>query len=156
MNLRSVLLSVGCFAAVACHKRHLLANICLLAALAGCTHFDRATIGARETNESFTRFDSFPVPGGSRLDMDRTLVLGSDTGWTGRLTYFTNISPATIYEFYLAEMPLVGWREVMTVRSATSHLVFESSDRTVTIAIEPGLQLVSGTRVDINVVPGGR
>ncbi len=136
-------------------KVHLLLIVCLIVALTGCTASNQTSIRSPDSHNSFTSFDNFPLPDGSRLDMERTLVLGTDVSWTGRLTFFTSNEPAKVYEFYLTEMPRAGWREIMTVRSAASHLVFDSPNRTATIAIEPGLWPTLETRVDINVVPGG-
>lgn len=137
-----------------CGKAHLFLIVFLIVALTGCTPSNQTSIRSPDSHSSFTSFDNFPVPDGSRLDMERTLVLGTDVSWTGRLTFFTSNEPAKVYEFYLTEMPRAGWREIMTARSAASHLVFDSPNRTVTIAIEPGLWPSLETRVDINVVPG--
>jgi hypothetical protein len=103
----------------------------------------------------FTKFSDIPMPANNTIDLDRSLILGGDQQWTGRLVINSGSSVADMYEFYRREMPNFGWQEVTTVRAANSVLVFQQGPRVATIQIAPNRGLLGGATVDMTMAPRG-
>jgi hypothetical protein len=101
------------------------------------------------------------LPPGYKIDADRTMVLGSDRNWTGRLSYSTSTDADEVFDFLRREMPSFGWTETTAMRSDVSLLTFvsEATNRVATVHIQRG-SLLGSTRVDMVVAtrdaPGGR
>jgi hypothetical protein len=96
------------------------------------------------------------LPAGYKVDLDRTIIFGTDESWTGRLSYTTSTSADAVFDFLHAEMPNFGWAEVTAMRSDPSVMTFTSAatNRTaiMTIARAPTL---GSTRVEMVVSPNG-
>ena len=84
---------------------------------------------------SFAKFKDIPIPDGSVMDMNNTVIFGSDDEWFGRLSLVPNISHAETFDFFRYEMPNLNWQEITNVRSTSSVLSYEKDQRIVTIQI---------------------
>jgi hypothetical protein len=139
-----------------------LAVVALVLGACGLTG-QTASTGAQSSGGSgnatpgpgFTRFTDIPMPANNSIDLDRSLILGTDQQWTGRLVINSGSNVADMYEFYRREMPNFGWSEVTTVRAANSVLVFQQNARVVTIQITPTRGLTGGSTVDLTMAPRG-
>lgn len=90
-----------------------------------------------------------PVPEGSVLDTQLSLVLGRGGRWTGRLVLRVNIPPAQTSSIYLNEMPAFGWNPLFSIQEGFGLSTFERGDRVASVRVEPlGLR---GSRVSITV-----
>jgi hypothetical protein len=103
---------------------------------------------------SFAQFTDIPLPAGNTIDMDRTLVLGGESGWTGRLSIGVSSRVGEMYDFFRREMPKFGWTEITSARSATSFLTYQRDSRVATVQIAPARLL--GSAIDITVAPRGQ
>jgi hypothetical protein len=102
---------------------------------------------------TFGQFSDIPVPSGANMDLDRTLILGGGDSWMGRLSYSTRQSVGEMFDFHKAEMMRFGWQELASLRSATSVLTYQRSERVATVQIRPATIL--GAVVDFTVAPQG-
>ena len=84
---------------------------------------------------SFAKFKDIPIPDGSVMDMNNTVIFGSDDQWFGRLSLIPNLSHAETFDFFRYEMPNLNWKEITNVRSTSSVLSYEKENRVVTIQI---------------------
>ena len=84
---------------------------------------------------SFAKFKDIPIPDGSVMDMNNTVIFGSDDEWFGRLSLVPNLSHAETFDFFRYEMPNLNWKEITNVRSTSSVLSYEKENRVVTIQI---------------------
>ncbi len=84
---------------------------------------------------SFAKFKDIPIPDGSVMDMNNTVIFGSDDEWFGRLSLIPNLSHAETFDFFRYEMPNLNWKEITNVRSTSSVLSYEKENRVVTIQI---------------------
>lgn len=105
------------------------------------------------TYPSFAQFTDLPMPSNASLDLERSIVFGSEDAWTGRLVLKAGASPAEMYDFYLREMPNFGWVKVTVVRAGTSILVYDRESRVATIKILDGT--LGSAEVDVTVSPKG-
>jgi hypothetical protein len=119
---------------------------------AGVTPTSGATAKAMET-AGVARFSDVAVPPGARMDLERTLLLGAQETWTGRLYLDTSQSVNELFEFYRRTMPTFGWTELTVIRAATSILTFVREERVATVQI--GRSGLLGSSVSITVAPKG-
>ena len=84
---------------------------------------------------SFAKFKDIPIPDGAIMDMENTIIFGSDEEWFGRLAINPRLSHAETFDFFRYEMPNLNWKEITNVRSTSSVLSYERENRVVTIQI---------------------
>ena len=96
------------------------------------------------------QFSDLPMPQGAKLNVDKTLVVGTQT-WFGQLTLDTSQSADTMFEFYSRELVNYGWRRIAAVRAPTSILTYDRDNRVLAIAIQPSR--VYGSEVTVTVSP---
>ncbi|MEE2997165.1 MAG: hypothetical protein VX700_08465 [Pseudomonadota bacterium] len=106
------------------------------------------------TAVGFAQFSDIAVPAGARMDVERSLVLGTRDDWIGRLSMATGQGPSMTYDFFLREMPKFRWQEITTVRSETSVLTYSRENRIATIQISK--KTLGGSKIDVTVSPRGR
>ena len=70
------------------------------------------------------------------IDLSETKALGSGHNWIGSLVFTAPYTPSEIFDFYMSEMPKLGWTEVATVRARVSHMTYIQAKRAVQILIE--------------------
>jgi hypothetical protein len=97
-----------------------------------------------------SNFADLPIPQGAKLNVDRTLVVGTQT-WFGQLTLETSHSADSMFEFYSRELANYGWRRIAAVRAPTSILTYDRENRVLAIAIQPAR--VYGAEIIITVSP---
>lgn len=102
---------------------------------------------------TFAQFPDIPIPEKAEMDLERTLLLGSDAAWIGRLVFVAPYTPSGMFDFYMAEMPKFSWSEVTVVRADISVLTFENAGRVATIQLNK--RGVGGTEVFFTVSPKG-
>lgn len=102
---------------------------------------------------SFSQFQDIPIPPGARMNMDRTLILGTLESWIGRLVLETNHKSAHVFDFFKQRTPEFGWQEVTAVRAATSVLTYTRSNRVLNILITSKTLL--GSEAVLTVSPKG-
>ena len=111
-----------------------------------------ATQVSSKTPTAFVQFPDVPVPPGSKINVDRTLVFGSKP-WFGQLTLTSTTSSNRAFDFFRAMMPGQGWQEVTSVRAPTSILTYDQDDRVLAIAIQAATLL--GSEITITMSPKG-
>jgi hypothetical protein len=103
---------------------------------------------------NFAQFSDVPVPAGADMDLERSLVLGEQDAWIGRLVMAVGTNPGKTFDFYFGEMPRFGWFPVTTVRAETSVLTFARGSRIATIQVWG--RTLSGSTVSMTVSPKGQ
>lgn len=102
---------------------------------------------------SFTQFADIPIPTGAKMVIDRTLILGPQESWLGRLVLDSEHSTTSMFDFYKQRTPEFGWQEVTSVRSAVSVLTYSRGQRVMTLQIRS--KTIAGSELDITVSPRG-
>lgn len=138
----------------------LAVGIVAAALLAGCTKSTAVSSTSPEAKKAgtvsptgFGQFNDIPIPEGSTMDIDRTLILGAQERWIGRLSLATSQSAPATFDTFQSQMPKFGWTEVSAVRSETSVLTFSQGERVATIQIARAT--FGGANVDITMTPRG-
>jgi hypothetical protein len=81
-----------------------------------------------------------PLPAGSAIRTEQSLIMGSGETWVGRVALDVGRDADAAYRFFLDSLPAQGWAVVSAVRGRQSLLVMTRQERTLTIEIaEPVL-----------------
>ena len=81
-----------------------------------------------------------PLPAGSVIRADQSLIIGSGDAWVGRAVLDVGRDADAAYRFFMDNLPAQGWSVVTAVRGRQSLIVFTRQERTLTIEIaEPML-----------------
>lgn len=113
-----------------------------------------ASSGSASTGKAaFNQFPDIPVPAGSKINVDKTLVFGSKP-WFGQLALNASGSANAMFDFYREHLAGYGWQEVTSVRAPTSILTYARDDRVLAIAIRSAT--LSGSEVTVTVSPRGK
>mgnify|MGYP000155003135 FL=1 len=100
---------------------------------------------------SFAKFNDLPMPGNSKMNLEKSLVFGADSEWFGRLNLIVNLSGAEVFDFYQYEMPNFGWREITSIRSDVSLITYERGGRIANVRMDSSS--TRGTEVWVTVSP---
>lgn len=113
---------------------------------------DAGPADAAATNAAgFARFSDIPMPPKNSIDLDRTIVFGTERDWIGRIALSSSLNVSDTYDFYKREMPRFGWTELTSVRSATSVLSYQMDNRIATIQVSG--QRFGGSTIDFWMNP---
>jgi hypothetical protein len=102
---------------------------------------------------AFAQFQDIPIPEGVKMNMDRTIILGENNAWIGRLVIDSQLSKAQLFDFFKYRTSQFGWQEITSVRAAISVLSYFKENRIMTITFQS--QALIGTRVNITMSPKG-
>jgi hypothetical protein len=125
-------------------------------ALAGCAGGSSNTSPSNGNpaaqQAGFAQFTDVPIPPKNSIDLDRTLVFGSERDWIGRISLSSSMAVSEIYDFYKREMPKLGWTELTSVRSAVSVLSYQQDARIATIQVSSS-RFGLGSQIDFWMNP---
>ncbi len=77
-----------------------------------------------------------PMPGGTTMNPEKSLILGSGDGWAGRVVLNSPHNATDTFAYFIDQYPKAGWTLVSSTKAKNSILVFIKRDRTATIEIE--------------------
>ena len=103
---------------------------------------------------AFAQFQDIPIPEGAKMNMDRTIILGENNAWIGRLVIDSQSSKSQLFDFFKYRTSQFGWREITSVRASISVLSYSKENRIMTITFQS--QALIGTRVNITMSPKGK
>ena len=85
---------------------------------------------------SFAKFNDLPMPGNSKMNLEKSLVFGGESDWFGRLNLIVGMNGAEVFDFYRFEMPNFGWKEITSIRSEISLITYQRGSRIANIRID--------------------
>ena len=99
------------------------------------TRAPNAVEGVSDLQATFQPITDIPIPPGTTLDAQNSLILGSGDLWTGRLVLNLEQNHSEAFALYTTQMPQFGWRPIASVQSETSLLTFVRGNRATTVEI---------------------
>lgn len=106
---------------------------------------------AKAAPNSYQPVSDVPIPGGTKINTDKSVILGQGDKWFGRMVLVTDRPSTQAYTYYQEQMPTFGWEPVTAVQGKTSIMTFTRGDRAATLEINSGT--LSGSEVAITVSP---
>jgi hypothetical protein len=92
-----------------------------------------------------------PIPAGSSLDNDKSLILSNEKEWTGRLVLKADPPMPKLFAYYAQQMRSLGWQPVASVMGETSVQTFVQGQRAATVQIRPATLM--GSIVTVTMAP---
>jgi len=92
-----------------------------------------------------------PIPTGSTLDNDRSLILSNEREWTGRIVLNADPSMPQLFAYYAKQMRTFGWEPVASIMGDTSVLTYVQGARAATVQIKPAT--LRGSIVTVTMAP---
>lgn len=92
-----------------------------------------------------------PIPSGTKINTERSLILGSPDRWFGRMVLALDRSSTLAYAYYVDQMPTFGWENLAATQGKTSTLTYVRGDRTSFVEISSAA--LRGSEVVITVTP---
>ena len=87
------------------------------------------------TQLNFAQFDYIPIPVGSTLDQQNSIIISKRQSWLGRLTFQSTKKQLEIFDFFRNELPKFGWKKISEISSESSLLNYQNSQRFASIQI---------------------
>ncbi|MBQ8464535.1 MAG: hypothetical protein IJ545_00835 [Alphaproteobacteria bacterium] len=100
---------------------------------------------------AFASYSGIPIPDPAFIDLDATRALGYGENWSGTLIFTTPFPAHEVFDFYIAEMPKMGWSDVATVRARISHMTYIKDKKAIQILIEKNSD--SESYITITAIP---
>ena len=139
----------------------IIVAVAIASILAGCESSGNFIQGNTSSNSNssakgsvspFNQFPNIPIPVGSKINVDKTLVFGSKP-WYGQLVFKSSGNINQLFDFYRENLPQYGWQEVTSVRAPTSILTYSSPERVLAIAIQSAT--LTGSDITVTASPRG-
>jgi hypothetical protein len=92
-----------------------------------------------------------PIPPGSTIRPQETLVMGTGNRWMGRISLSVPGESQAIYTYYRDGLPSAGWALTSSSYSKLSFLTFSKAERVATVQIHAAS--FGGNEVTITVTP---
>lgn len=134
-------------------KMFVLGFVLMTGFMSGC-----ASNGSTESLDNIQQqlLGDMPLPQGSKISNEQSLILGGGPQWTGRIVIVSPQGPTDTFAFFREQFPKAGWTGISSIKAKTSILVFAKADRTVTVEInEAGTFQSGGSVVSLTAAPKG-
>jgi hypothetical protein len=134
-------------------KMFVLGFVLMTGLMSGC-----ASSGSTESLDNIQQqlLGDMPLPQGSKISNEQSLILGGGPQWTGRIVIVSPQGPTDTFAFFREQFPKAGWTGISSIKAKTSILVFAKADRTVTVEInEAGTFQSGGSVVSLTAAPKG-
>lgn len=130
-----------------------VAVLCLIQ-VAGCSNQSIIQSPKGSAGAETARFEpirDIPIPTGSTLDNDRSLILSNEREWTGRLVLKADPTMPQLFAYYAKQMPSFGWQPVASIMGESSVLTYVQGQRAATVQIKPAT--LQGSIVTVTMAP---
>ena len=121
-----------------------IASFSLLAFLviSGCAGGDKVNITNTLENveeNTLTRISDIPFLQNSKIDIERSLIMGEGKSWNGQLLVYVPQKKIEVFNYYVQNLSEFGWKEQTTIRGETSILNFlGDNNRVAIISVKEG------------------
>jgi len=122
--------------------------------LAGCSNQSLIQSPKGSAGADTARFEpirDIPIPSGSTLDNDKSLILSNEREWTGRLVMKADPSMPQLFAYYMKQMRSFGWEPVASIMGETSVLTYVQGQRAATVQIKPAT--LQGSIITVTMAP---
>ena len=92
--------------------------------------------GLTAEEASFAKFNDLPMPGSSKMNLEKSLIFGAESEWFGRINLIVGMNGAEVFDFYRFEMPNFGWKEITSIRSDISLITYQRGGRIANVRID--------------------
>ena len=109
------------------------------------------TVTNNEPLQGYTQIPDLPFPVGSKMNIERTFIVGSGESWYGQILIEAPSDANNSFDFYKQKLNEYGWNELSSVRAQTSILTYMRENRILVIQISQ--PRIGKTEIMITVSP---
>ena len=120
-----------------------MSALALVGLLGACTA--TTPLGPSEPLRPNEMLAGTPLPPGSTIANDKSLLIGGPGHWVGRLVLNLAGSTQDAFAFFEEQMPAQGWTVISSVRGEQSLMVLTKQDLTATVAFTERSGFGAGT-----------
>lgn len=125
--------------------------LCMVAVLTACAA--TTPLGSSEPLRPNEMLAGTPLPPGSTIANDKSLLIGGSGHWVGRLVLNLAGSTQDAFAFFEEHMPAQGWTVISSVRGDQSLMVLTKQDLTATVAFTERSGLAGSATATLTVTP---
>ncbi|HQR03834.1 MAG: hypothetical protein JSR19_02985 [Proteobacteria bacterium] len=129
--------------------------LCVTATLTACAS-GPAVVGSTGTDgkpatesTNTLQVSDIPIPAGAKLDPDKTLIMGANDRWLGRIVLRTDLPPVQVFNHFYNGMANFGWTLLTAVQGTPSLQTWQRGERVALIQTETAS--LGGTAATITV-----
>ena len=111
----------------------ILITILFFSACAGGDRISKNKSLDEASTNTLTRIADIPFPQGTKLDLNKSLILGEGKTWSGQLFISIPEKKAGVYNYFVNNLEKFDWKEQTTIRGETSILNFLGNNNRVAI-----------------------
>ena len=112
-------------------------GLLIVVAVTGCSgggsKLNVATSLEDISENTLTRINDMPFIKKSKIDIERSLIMGEGKSWSGQLKIYVPLSKTEVFNFYVKNLVNLGWKEQTTIRGETSILNYVGENNRVAI-----------------------
>jgi len=112
-------------------------GLLIVVAVGGCSSGGsklNVTTALEDISENtLTRINDMPFIKKSKIDIERSLIMGEGKSWSGQLKIHVPLSKSEVFNFYVKNLVELGWKEQTTIRGETSILNYVGENNRVAI-----------------------
>ena len=139
------------------HKFQKIVLIIIILSLMGCSTTNNFSDLSKRFDDmkkmETLLFNKMPLPKGTRISPDKSLILGEGDNWAGRIELSSSMEPLEASAFFTSEYPKQGWTLISSTKAKLSILVFTNNTRTLTFEISEGGPLAAKSMIVMTVAP---
>ena len=98
----------------------ILITILFFSACAGGDRISKNKSLDEASTNTLTRIADIPFPQGTKLDLNKSLILGEGKTWSGQLFISIPEKKAGVYNYFVNNLEKFDWKEQTTIRGETS------------------------------------
>ena len=131
--------------------------ICIYLAVSSCAPMSTPKASGQNETKLLveTALYDFPISSSSVIVPERSVILGSGSGWSGRVTLVDKMTPGEMLSYMNGAVSESGWTLSSSAISEQIVLVYEKDDRVATVQISSAekalFSLISGTKTKIEI-----
>ena len=107
----------------------------------------------QEGKNTLTRISDMPFPEGTKVSLNKSILLGEGKAWSGQLSLSVPGSKISLFNFYVNNLDSFGWKEQTTIRGDTSVLTYLGEQNRVAIITITETGVFDNASVLISVSP---
>ena len=114
-------------------------GVAIFFVLSGCTK-GNLNLGSNMENveeNALLRINDIPFVKESKIDIEKSLILGEGTTWSGQILLSVPNPKPAVFNFYVNNLENFGWKEQTSIRGETSILNYlGSNNRVIVISVK--------------------
>ena len=136
------------------NKKFLISTAITAAILiTGACNSEPHRMAAAANTQGFSNIKDTPIPETATVDVNKSMVVGGGSSWTGKLVYSTPQPSTEVIDFVNNKMQASGWTKISELRGNENVFSFMKDKRVATVVVNNNSGYMSdATEVSVGMV----